>query len=134
MEQALEIRIKLLGPDHIDTVRLIQALGLVYLSTQQHERAVSMLTETLNRCRRLWGKDYELTLEAMHYLATVYTHIGKLVDAEMMQAIVLSKLTEKYGEEDAEALAVMINLTYTVSRRGKRREAEDLANRAVEIA
>ena len=133
-EQALEIRIKLLGPDHIETVNLMKSLGVVYVSTQQHERAVSMLTETLNRCRRLWGKDHELTLEAIHDLATVYSRIGKLVDAEMMQARVLSQLREKYGEEHAEALAVIIDLTYTASKRGKQREAEELANRAVKIA
>ena len=133
-EQALEIRIKLLGPDHVDTVNLMWCLGVVYVGTQQHESAVSMLTETLNRCRRLWGKDHELILRVMHDLASAYSRIGQLVDAEMMQAKVLGKLTKKYGEEHVATLAVMIELTNTASKRGKQREAEELANRVLEIA
>lgn len=133
-EQALKIWTELLGPDHRATIRLMQSLGVVYVGAQDHERAESMLTETLNRCQHLWGNDHHQTLEVMHDLATAYSRNGKLADAEKMQARVFRKLTTGYGEKDFATLAIMIDYADTVSKIGKHREAEELANRAITIA
>lgn len=85
-EKALEIRTKLLGPEDMETFVTIRGLCRVYISSQQLERAEGMLTETLSRCQRHWGKDHDQTLAVMHVLALVYSRVGKFVDAEEMQA------------------------------------------------
>ena len=53
-EQALKIWSELLGPDHIETIRLMQSLGVQYISTQNYESAESILEETLNQRQDSW--------------------------------------------------------------------------------
>ena len=132
--QALGIKTELLGPEHIETIRLMQIIGVAYTSTRQYERAESMMIETLNRCQRLWGKDDSQTLDVMQDLAAVYSQLGKLVDAEMMQTRVLRKFRKRYGEEHATTLAVMIDYTDNLWELGRYKEAEELANKAMTIA
>ena len=133
-EQALKISTELLGPEHMDTICLMTNLGMVYIGTQQYEKAETMLAKALKLAERLWEQDHESTLRVMIDLALAYSRNGKLVYAETMQIKILLKLRKSHGEEDIATLNAMMGLSETASKRRRNSEAEDLASRALSIA
>ena len=133
-EKALKIREALLGPEHRDTISIMQRLGVVYQFLEQTERSESVLSEGLTRAERLFGGDDEFTLDCMYCLAPTYAQMGKLVEAEALHRKVLQRYRKKFGEEHRETLVAADELALTLSDRGRYSEAEDLHHRVLGIA
>lgn len=77
LAQALEARRRLLGPEHIDTLRTGIWLGLVYRNLDKSdsiEKAKALLPPIYESCTQLFGKEDPMTLEAMYALA--FLHFG----------------------------------------------------------
>lgn len=60
IEQAFRSRVALLGPEQECTVGTMQYLGIAYANIEQREKAEIILSEALDRSKRLWGDTTKL--------------------------------------------------------------------------
>ncbi len=84
MEKALELRQRVLGATHPDTLSSMQKLGALYVSQGKNGPAESILTKVLEQQRRLIGEDHPATLETMNYLAMAVSAQGRRGQAEAL--------------------------------------------------
>lgn len=133
-QQALALRRKYLGDDHLDTIRMIGFVGYINFSMGRADEAESYLAEELRRLHAQLPENHELTLEARDRMALILSKQGKLDESlELAEAIVADaesvfpaddeKLlgyrqhlvmlyTEKERFEDALALSRILLKTY----------------------
>ena len=69
-EQTLEIRRRILGPEHPDTLWSMNNLAIVLGEQGKHDEARKLLEQTLEIRRRILGPEHPDTLESMHNLAS----------------------------------------------------------------
>jgi tetratricopeptide (TPR) repeat protein len=72
LEAALMIREKELGPDHADTVRVLNGLGTVSLALGRPEEAEALLRRALTASEKALGPDHPDVADILHNLANVY--------------------------------------------------------------
>jgi tetratricopeptide (TPR) repeat protein len=72
LEAVLMIREKELGPDHPDTVRVLNALGTVSQAIGRPEEAEALLRRALNASEKALGPDHPDVADILHNLANVY--------------------------------------------------------------
>jgi tetratricopeptide (TPR) repeat protein len=72
LEAALMIREGVHGPDHPDTVRLFNNLGMVFLTIGRPREAESLLTRALASREKALGPDHAELADILHNLAGVY--------------------------------------------------------------
>jgi tetratricopeptide (TPR) repeat protein len=71
LEAALMIRERAQGPDHADTLRVLNNLGLVSLTLGQTKEAEALLTQSLASVERLKGADHPEVADILQNLAAV---------------------------------------------------------------
>ncbi len=71
LEEALEERRRLAGPDAAEALESLQALGEVCHEAGDEERSRALLEESLERHRRVYGDEHARTARAIDALATV---------------------------------------------------------------
>ena len=69
LEAALAEQRLLLGPDHPDALESLHALGRVFYGSGDGERARTLLQESLDRHRRVYGDEHEKTARALFAMA-----------------------------------------------------------------
>ena len=71
LEEALEERRRLVGPDAPETLETLQALGEVCHEGGDNERSRTLLEESLERHRRVYGDEHARTARVLHALGAV---------------------------------------------------------------
>lgn len=74
----------LLGTDHRDTLRAVEALSLIYVLQGLWSAAAELQEEVLESRRRVFGDDSLLTFAAMTNLAGIYQYQGRFETARML--------------------------------------------------
>jgi tetratricopeptide (TPR) repeat protein len=74
--QSLEIRQRVLGPEHPDTLNTMTALANSYFSAGRLDEALTMREEVLTLSRKVLGLEHPQTLTAMNNLANSYDAAG----------------------------------------------------------
>lgn len=133
MERAFDLRRRVLGPEHADTLSSMQELGVLYLKQAKYAAADALLTAVLKQQRRLHGSDRPETLAATHELATLIVARGDHARAESLLLRVLEGYRRLFGEEHPDTLATMNDLAAQYTNRGKYALAEQLYQKTVEI-
>jgi hypothetical protein len=77
--KCLEIRTRILGPDHPDTLRLKRGLAAAYADDDL--KAISLLEETMTSQRRVLPPSHPDTLWTQHILGRKYYSRGRIKDA-----------------------------------------------------
>ena len=80
IERALELRRRLLGEDHPDTLVSMRSLGLLYRDQGKQAQAESLLTKVIDFQRRLVGENHPDTLETTFDLASAVRRPGKVCE------------------------------------------------------
>jgi tetratricopeptide (TPR) repeat protein len=83
-ERALEIRRKVLGEEHPETLDAMSNLALVYQEQGQLDKAELLDVQVLELSRRVLGEEHEDTLTSMNNLALVYSMRGEYAKAELI--------------------------------------------------
>ncbi len=65
-----------LGPDHPDTLRVMNNLGTTYSKAGNSAKAIPLLEETWAKRKEKLGPDHPDTLRVMNNLATAYLNAG----------------------------------------------------------
>jgi tetratricopeptide (TPR) repeat protein len=100
LEKATEIRRKILGIDHLDTLRAMTALAGGY-ELVRADHSIELLKQVIPSLRQKLGIDHIETTAAMHQLATIYGREGRWDDAVKLHKEWVSARRQKLGANDS---------------------------------
>ena len=78
-QRALDLRRRVLGEGHADTLRVMGTLGDVYVYEGEYPQAESLLNEALQASERLLGEQHDVTQTIMNNLGLAYERGGKVL-------------------------------------------------------
>jgi len=79
-----QVKKKVLGLDHLSTLRTINNLGNLYSDQGRLNEAEKMYERALSGYEKALGPEHTSTLDTVNNLGTLYTRQGKLDEAERM--------------------------------------------------
>jgi eukaryotic-like serine/threonine-protein kinase len=133
VERALELRTRLLGENHPDTLATLNTLADLYRSEGDFPRAEPLFILALNSHIRTLGEEHKETAAAMASLGVLYSDEGKLPLAESMLTKALDIERRVLGPEKPETLTVLYNLAWAFDQAGKYPQSERLAIEVLEV-
>ena len=133
LERALELRRRVLGPEHPDTLASMSNLGWIYDREGKYAQAEALLVEASAIERRVLGPEHPQTLGSMESLATTYDEDGNYAKAENLDVQILEIERRKYGPEHPKTLHTMHNLASIYQDWGKYAQAEALGAQTLEL-
>jgi serine/threonine protein kinase/tetratricopeptide (TPR) repeat protein len=134
MERALELRRRVLGEEHQDTLKSALELSEVYRHEGKYEKSEVLLNRLLEVDRRQGRGNAPEAIAALHTLASLAGEgRGDWGRAEVLYRQVLEIERHVLGEADTTTLATMNNLAAALARENKYPEAEEIYGRLLEI-
>jgi tetratricopeptide (TPR) repeat protein len=133
LERALELRHRVLGEEHSDTLQSMTSLAGLYLDQGQIPKAESLYAKALDVSRRVLGDEHRNTLTAMNNLAEVYFAQRQYAKAEPLYVRTLEVRRRVLGEEDPHTLVSANNLGDLYRTQGKLAKAEQLLVPTLEV-
>jgi len=133
LERADALRRDHLGPDHPDTLEVMNDRARVYRRLQRYDEAERLFRRTIAAARRVVGAEHKLTLQPMNNLAVLYNKRGRYADAEPLYREVLEVRRRMLGDAHPRTLVCMSNLAQHYAARGMTEKAESLMQEALEI-
>lgn len=130
--EALEIRRRLLGEEHRDTLSSIGEMGILLKDQGKLAEAEPHYRAALEGFRRLLGDEHPDSLGARNNMAYLFGRLGNLADAEMHYREALETALRALGEEHSVTLTLMANLASLLKNGGRLAEAEPYYRRALE--
>jgi tetratricopeptide (TPR) repeat protein len=131
-DRALTTRRRLLGDDHPDTVRSIEAMGLLQQYRGKFPEAERLYREVLEVSRRVLGDSHSDTLSAMSNVGDILRAQGKFQEAETFCREALRERRRLSGGEHPLTLACLDRMGYLLCEEGKFPEAEACYHEALE--
>lgn len=131
LERALELRRRLLGDEHPDTLTSMSDLAVLYRDQSKPAQAESLLAKLLTIRRRVMGEDNPATLENAHELAQVYEEANKYAQAEPLLIKTLAARRRILGEDHPDTLLSMLELGWFYQQQGRYAEGENLEVKAL---
>src|SRR5262249_54772171 len=132
--RTVELRLKNLGPEHVDTIAAQNALGWALFrqsansrteqeSRDKLEKIRALLTPVLETARKRLGPEHEETLRSMHVLAAV---MDKPEQARALNEELLAILKRVLGPEHPKTLSTIHNLALNWQELGNLEKAKQL--------
>lgn len=134
LELAHEHALDLLGPDHLDTLGIEEALLYARLQLEDAEEVVVDATELYERTRALLGERASQTILALNVHASALSYTGRLHDSVALFRESARLCEEVYGPLHGQTLAAQSNLASMLSWSGQTDEATALLERTVHDA
>ena len=131
--QVLDMRKKLLGAEHPDTVTSMGDLATTYCHQGKFNEAEQLGVQVLDMRKKLLGEKHPDTLTSMRDLVNTYFFQGKFNEAEQLGAQVLDMRKKLLGAEHQHTVTSMGDLATTCYYQGKLNEAEQLDIQVLEI-
>jgi eukaryotic-like serine/threonine-protein kinase len=133
LERSLDLRRRVLGPEHPDTLRSMNTLANVYDKEGKYAQAEALNSQTLEIRRRVLGPKHPDTLASMMNLANVYAYEGKYSQTEALDSQTLEIKRRVLGPQHPDTLKSMNNLAADYVEEDKYAQAEALHNQVLEI-
>jgi tetratricopeptide (TPR) repeat protein len=130
--QVLEMRTRVLGTEHPDTLTSMNNLSVIYTNQGRWDEAEDLEKQVIEARQRVLGKEHPSTLTSLGNLASVYRNQGRWQEAEVLEAQALSTFQQVLGNKHPSTLTIMANLASTYRNQGRWKEAEDLEVQAME--
>jgi tetratricopeptide (TPR) repeat protein len=124
--KVLDKRNRILGLEHLDTIRAMNNLAVTYGSLGKYTESEKLEIQVLDVRTRILGVEHPDTIDAMAKLAGTYRKLGKYTEAKKLQIQVLDARTRILGVEHPDTIDAMANLAATYRKLGKYTEAEKL--------
>jgi serine/threonine protein kinase len=131
--RALELRRRVLGERHIDTLITMHELAEIYRYKEEYAKAEPLFLRTLELQRSVLGEKHRETLDTMDALAQLYDSTGKYAQAEPLLIQALEARRRTLGEEHTATIATTSNLAMHHWSQGKYAQAEPLWTKALEV-
>jgi len=129
---ALEVRKKILGQEHEETLRSMGMVGSAYSLGGRWKEAEELEVGVMETTKRVLGKEHPDTLSSMANLASTYRNQGRWKEAEELEEGVMETGKRVLGKEHPDTLSSMNNLASTYWNQGRWKEAEELLVRVME--
>jgi tetratricopeptide (TPR) repeat protein len=131
--RCLELRERVLGEDHEDTLRCINQLASVLRKQGKYVDAEVLLRRCLKLGERVLGEEHKDTLISIYMLACVLHEQGKYVDAEAFFRQCLKLRERVLGKEHKDTLWSIHSLGHVLYEQGKYVDAEVLLRRCLKL-
>ena len=125
-EQERDLRADALGPNHLDTIDSMNALGLAFQGAGRVADAIPLHREALERFQTKPGPDHPDTLATMNNLALAYRDAGRPGESLPLLEKALERRRAKLGPEHIDTLAAMNHLGGAYLDAGRWSDAEVL--------
>ncbi|KAK1765234.1 hypothetical protein QBC33DRAFT_495970 [Phialemonium atrogriseum] len=132
--QAGEIRKRVLGKEHPNTLSSMHNLALTYLNQGRWKEAEELGVQVIETSKRMLGKEHPNTLSGMHNLASTYGNQGRWKEAEELEVQVMETSKRVLGKEHPNMLSGMHNLASIYWNQGRWKEAEELGVQVMETS
>jgi tetratricopeptide (TPR) repeat protein len=129
---SLDVREKMLGREHLNTLASVNNLGLVLESQGKYDEAEAMHRRALEGSEKRLGREHPHTLTSVSNLGSVLESQGNYDEAEAMYRRALEGREKVLGREHPDTLTSVSNLGSVLKRQGKYDEAEAMHRRALE--
>ena len=130
--QAMNVRKKILGKDHVDTLSSMAMAGLAYNLQGRWNAAEEMFVQVVETRKRVLGAGHPDTLISMGNLAVTYREQRRWKEAEELEVTVIETRRRMLGEEHPYTLISMGNLAATYREQRRWKEAEELEVTVIE--
>lgn len=132
LEVAADLRSKVLGPTHIDTLRSIANVGAIRLEQGRFGEAEQLLQQAHRGFTETVGGDHVLTLGTASNLAVIYGRRGDRDASLRMSQSVYEGQRRSLGADHPHTLGSLSNLASQLADMGRVAEAESMLREAVE--
>ena len=133
IERALDLRRRVLGPEHPDTLSSMNQLAMVFIARGRNSDAEGLLTRVVEAQRRLHRDDHPDALNAMYASARLAWGQGNYARAEELLAGVVQSRRRVLGEQHPDTLGAMNDLAGAYADDGKYAQAEELYKQVIEV-
>jgi tetratricopeptide (TPR) repeat protein len=132
-ERGAALRAEVLGPDHPDVGKDLNALGALYHLAGRFDDAAQAYGRALTIFEGSYGPGHFEVAMTCANLAVLRGDEGDFAQAEGLGRRSLEILTAVLGPRDAEVGLTLVNLAVAVAGQGRTTEAAELATQAVAI-
>jgi tetratricopeptide (TPR) repeat protein len=132
-EQALQIRRRILGEQHGDTLVTMNSLAELNRLQGKYAQAEQLYVRVLEDRHHLLGEVNAATLSTMHGLALVYYGQGKYAQAEQLYPKLIALKRRVLGDEHPDTLVALNNLAGLYLAEGKYAKAEPLYTGVLQV-
>ncbi|MCA9000569.1 MAG: serine/threonine protein kinase [Planctomycetes bacterium] len=133
LTRALTIRRKELGDTNLDTLQLVEELGMVYLTWGKHDLALPLLEQAYRGRLAQSGPDDRETVHALVSLASAHTEMAQFEKAAEELSELRAWHLRELGEQHPDTLLVMNNLATCLLNLNQQDEAVEIFERLVEL-
>src|SRR5215472_12611425 len=133
LERVLDLRHRVLGDEHRDTLTSMHRLGLLDWYQGKYAPAEPLLTRVLEVQRRVLGQEHPDTASAMNDLALVKWYRGEYAPAESLFTTALQIRRRLLGQEHPDTLSTTNNLAGLYVQQGKYEVAGPLLTKVLEV-
>jgi eukaryotic-like serine/threonine-protein kinase len=133
LQQSLEIRRRVLGPENPDTLRSMHSLAWVLERQGRYQEAEKLDRQAIATEQRVLGPEHPNSLAATNALAVVLLSEGHYAEAEKLNRQTLEAERRVLGPEHSSTLDTMHNLAGDLESEGKYSEAEKLHRQTLEV-
>ncbi|OCL06718.1 hypothetical protein AOQ84DRAFT_410315, partial [Glonium stellatum] len=130
---AAEGLMQTLGPDHLDTIDVLESLGVSLLQQDKWEEVEEKFRKVVNVRDVKLGRYHQDTLRVLNNLAIVLRKLKKYEEEEKTLRELAERREQMDGPEDTGTIDVIAALAYTLCNRGKWEEAEKEYRKAVKV-
>jgi serine/threonine protein kinase/tetratricopeptide (TPR) repeat protein len=131
-QKAMEIRRRVLGDDHPDTVAAINNVGSMFVTLGQLDKAEPFLREAVDRAKSAYAKDDADAISAIISLGALNRSRGKLDEALKIYREAMERSRRALGDDDPVTLTAINNVGSVLTYQGKFKEAEVFVREAAD--
>ena len=124
--KSMQVRGKVLGRKHQETLRSMAMVGLAYNLKGRWKEAEELEVQVMETFRGVLGEEHPDTLTSMANLASTYRNQGRWKEAEELGVQVMETFKRVLGGEHPDTLASMNNLAFALKSQGCNEEAISL--------
>jgi eukaryotic-like serine/threonine-protein kinase len=133
LQQAVDIRRRVLGPENPDTLRSMSNLSRTLDHQGHYAEAESLIRQTLDTERKVLGPEHLDTVWSISNLGVSLTRDGRYADAEKLLREALDTRRRVLGPEHPQTLVSMSNLAAVLADEHQFVEAEKLLRDTVAV-
>ena len=122
-EQLLADHVRILGPDHPETLSSRNNLAVAYFAAGRIDEAITLYDQNLAARERVLGPDHPGTLTSRHGLAVAYRDAGRIDEAITLYEQTLAAQERVLGPDDPDTLLLRSNLANAYQDVGRIDEA-----------
>jgi tetratricopeptide (TPR) repeat protein len=125
-QDALTMRKRLLGDEHLDVALSLNNLALLYDNQGRYGEAEPLFQDALTMTKRLLGDEHLYVARSLNNLASLYDKQGRYGEAEPLHQDALAMRKRLLGNEHPDVASSLNNLALLYYNQGRYGEAEPL--------